>query len=373
MKILITSGIFIPEIGGPATYAAKLAKELLKLNHQVTILTYSATANDDFDNKLAYQVVRVKRTYKIKNYYNYYTSFKQLMRQNNYDVIYCFDHFSAGLPVTWANRKFKKKLLIRVGGDFIWERYIERTNNLVTLRQFYQRRLHLKQEKLRFKLIQWVFKQAHRIIFTTEFQRDIFIAAYKINLDKTAIIHNPVDQLDKANLHQKNKSILFAGRFIQKNNINFLIDAFLAMRDKTFILELIGTGPLKKVIEQRIKSLKNKQIKLVNKLTGSEFIKKIAQSYLVIFPSLTDISPNTLLECLQNGIPFISTTEIGYNWFDNKVKMFDPQNLDELVTVLNNLTKQKEYEKYKHELSMLNYRYTYQQAAQETINIIQQI
>ena len=167
MHLLITTGIFIPEIGGPATYVAKLTKELLKLGHQVTVLTYSATFNDDFDKDLSYQVVRVKRTNKIKNYFNYYKKAKQLMQQHNYDAIYCFDHFSAGLPISWVNRKFNKKLLIRIGGDFIWERYLERTNDLVTLRQFYQQRLHLKQEKLRFKLIQWVFKQTHKIIFTT--------------------------------------------------------------------------------------------------------------------------------------------------------------------------------------------------------------
>ena len=74
------------------------------------------------------------------------------------------------------------------------------------------------------------------------------------------------------------------------------------MQDKSFTLELIGEGPLKPTIEQRIKNLKNKRIKLVDKLIGSQLIEKLAQSYLVVFPSLTDISPNTLLECLQNNL-----------------------------------------------------------------------
>ena len=68
---------------------------------------------------------------------------------------------------------------------------------------------------------------------------------------------------------------MFAGRFIQKNNINFFIDAFLTMRDKTFNLGLIGEGPLKPLIEQRLKALKTQRIKIIDKLIGTELIKRI--------------------------------------------------------------------------------------------------
>mgnify|MGYP006452990875 CR=1 FL=1 len=54
MKILIASGIFIPEPGGPATYAVKIAEEFLKLGHQVSIITYSDKSEYDFDKDLAY-------------------------------------------------------------------------------------------------------------------------------------------------------------------------------------------------------------------------------------------------------------------------------------------------------------------------------
>ena len=35
MKILIAAGIFIPEVGGPATYISNLAKEFVKLGSNI--------------------------------------------------------------------------------------------------------------------------------------------------------------------------------------------------------------------------------------------------------------------------------------------------------------------------------------------------
>ena len=40
MKILIVTGIFEPEIGGPAEYTPKLAAGLFERGHEVKVLTY---------------------------------------------------------------------------------------------------------------------------------------------------------------------------------------------------------------------------------------------------------------------------------------------------------------------------------------------
>ena len=41
MRILISAGIFPPDIGGPATYADKLSKELALRGHEVAVLSYA--------------------------------------------------------------------------------------------------------------------------------------------------------------------------------------------------------------------------------------------------------------------------------------------------------------------------------------------
>jgi hypothetical protein len=41
LRILIITGIFPPDIGGPATYVPQIATALASLGHQVTVLTLS--------------------------------------------------------------------------------------------------------------------------------------------------------------------------------------------------------------------------------------------------------------------------------------------------------------------------------------------
>jgi len=61
VKILIATGIFIPELGGPATYIPKFAKALLALGHKLVVISYSDKDVYPEDKALPYEVIRIKR------------------------------------------------------------------------------------------------------------------------------------------------------------------------------------------------------------------------------------------------------------------------------------------------------------------------
>ena len=123
MKILITTGIFEPEIGGPAKYTPKLAAKLVERGHTVRVLTYSAQASYDFpsgggstfggDAKYPFTVERIIRSNKLSNYLRFF--YAVLKNAPRYDIIYSLDWFSAGLPVALAARLIGKKYVVRVG------------------------------------------------------------------------------------------------------------------------------------------------------------------------------------------------------------------------------------------------------------------
>ena len=372
MKILITTGIFLPEAGGPPTYIFNFAKVLLKLKHQVTVLTYSDQVVYDLDKILDFPVVRIVRKNKILNYYHYYKKIKQLLNTENFDCVYAFDHFSAGCPVSLAIKNKKIPFFVRVGGDFIWERYLESTNKLVTLLEFYQQNLYQKVEKLRFFLIKKVFARADKIIFTTKFQQDIFAKYYDLPQDKLKIINNPVNKDISASIHKNtNKEIIFHGRINKKNNLIFLVQAFAKMQDNSFTLHIIGDGPEKSKLQAEANKLKLKNVIFSDLMSRNALYQKLSAAYLAVYPSLTDISPNGVLESLRLGLPFICTKEIGFDWLKNKALMFDPKNIGELVNILNNLSKQDFYYEYKQKLAKISYDYDYSQATQDTLQILQ--
>jgi glycosyltransferase involved in cell wall biosynthesis len=368
MKILIASGIFTPEIGGPATYVPLIAEQFLHLGHEVAVISYSDKASYEQDKTLPYPVTRIVRSNKLSNYWRYFITLFKLAPK--YDLIYCFDHFSAGLPAATVSRIFSKPLYIRVGGDFIWERYVE--HNSVTLEQYYEQTLY-KKDINRFKLINWVFQTSRGIVFTTEWQKNIFFKYYNLGNKKLFVINNPIDQkLDiRRDENSISNDIIFAGRFINKNNIFNLVKAFSAWSQDKYRLVLIGEGPLKNKLEKIIVENNYKNIIILDKLSRHDLIKKLSQSWLVVFPSLSDISPNTMLDCLQAKIPFISSKEIGFDWLKEDVKLFDPTKPAEIAGCLEYLADGNNYSLYVKNISKLVYLYSYKQAAEDTIKIFE--
>lgn len=369
MKIVIASGIFIPELGGPATYAAKIADGFLALGHQVKIVSYSDQSSYDMDKNLTYPIFRVKRSNKVLNYLNYFRVLRQVVKDA--DVIYSFDHFSAGIPAALLANIYKKHFYIRVGGDFIWERYLDLHDEVVTLKDFYESNLHLKAERNRFKIICWVFRQATGIIFTTKFQLEIFKKYYNLQIDKLFVINNPIDQRSQMVRSLVNKEIIMAGRFINKNNILNLIRAFKSIADPSYKLVLIGEGPIRNKMEILIEELNLAgRVFIEPKLSGNDLIKRLAVAYLAIWPSLTDISPNSMLEALSVNVPVISSTEIGFEWVKGKIKTFDPRNVIDIGQTINSLLDKQEYTNYQKIINSIDYNYDYDQAAKDTINIL---
>ena len=60
MRILIVTGIFPPDIGGPATYVPQIATALAERGHQLTVLTLCDDV-DVHDNAYPFRVVRLAR------------------------------------------------------------------------------------------------------------------------------------------------------------------------------------------------------------------------------------------------------------------------------------------------------------------------
>lgn len=174
MKILLATGIYPPQIGGPAQYAANLGDEFLKQGHQVQILTYGV-------EKHLPSGVR-----------HLYFFLKTLWVLPGTSFILALDTFSVAWPAVLAARLFNKKIIIRTGGDFLWETYVERTGDLILLRDFYQTSLNKlsKKEQMIYRLSRWTLQHASLVVFSTAWQRDIFRPAYSLDSARCRIIEN---------------------------------------------------------------------------------------------------------------------------------------------------------------------------------------
>ncbi len=344
MKILITTGIFEPEPGGPAIYTARLADKLVLAGHQVSVITYSDKNRYDFDKNYTYPVKRIKRSNKLLNYFKYF--FAVLKNLKKCDLVYSLDYSSAGLPVYLATRIIRKKYIIRIGGDFIWEKYINTGNKPITLEQFYNDKIFLQYKRF-FNLSKRVVQGAVKIIFNSDPLRELFAKYYSLDANKLETIYNPIPVFENIPKRESiNKEIVYFGRLIKVKNIKSALIAF-AEYNKDFTFTIIGKGPEKNSLIDLVKKLDIAgRVNFISEMRQDELLKKIVNSYYFILPSWTDISPNQVYECLSIGLPVLMTKEnfLPINT-SNWIKI-DPSSLDDIKNKMKSLTDPKFYEDF---------------------------
>lgn len=119
MRILITTGIFPPDIGGPATYVPQIAKGLTERGHQVRVLTTSEPEYlNHNDGRYPFPVFRINRRVPLWYRPLYYMQ-HILHHGRDVDVIYDNGVF---LETALANLWLRKPLVMKVVGDEAWER-----------------------------------------------------------------------------------------------------------------------------------------------------------------------------------------------------------------------------------------------------------
>jgi len=106
-----------------------------------------------------------------------------------------------------------RQSVVRVGGDFLWEEYIERTRESLFLSEFYlvKRNFSFK-EKLIFRLTRFVCAHTDRVIFSTSWQKNIWSQVYNIDPSKIQVIENVFQNIQKKRMCQNKKFFMSPSR-----------------------------------------------------------------------------------------------------------------------------------------------------------------
>lgn len=334
MKILITTGIYPPDVGGPAQYAKNLAETWQKSGEEVGVKFF-----------------RIERKLPTGLRHVFYF-FKILPAVFWCDFIIALDTWSVALPAVLAAKLFGKKFIIRTGGDFLWESYVERTGELVLFKNFYQKskpNFSFK-ERFIFWLTGFILRNADMVIFSTDWQRKIFIGAYGIRQEKTAIVENFYGKKESDLAHGK-KVFMASTRPLRWKNTRRLKEAFISAQ---------------KQLEDG-----EKELKLDLELAPyDEFMKKVSECYAFILVSLGDISPNMIMDAIRFNRPFIVTKETGiYDRIKDIAIFVDPENTKEIAEKIVWLSRPENYEKQKEKIRSFSFTHTWENIAAEIVDI----
>ncbi len=328
-KILIVTGIYPPEIGGPAEYAKNLKETWANQGHTVSVKVFG----------------RFKKIpWGIRHFVFFFYILPSVIKA---DSILTLDAFSAGV-VTVASKLFSKKIIFRTGGDALWELYVERTGDMVLLRDFYKTRLKKLswKEKTIFRLMKWTLQNLSAIIWSTEWQKNIFMEPYGLSEQKHFIVENYYGP-KLVSTDSSTKNFMASTRKLKWKNLGLLESTF-KQKDVVASGAILDTMPL----------------------PHNEFLQKIGESYAVIIVSLGDISPNTILDAIRCGKPFIVTRETGLYDRIKEIALFvDPKDPNDIAQKVIWLSDPMNYEAQQKRVKSFNFSHIWEDIAKEYMAI----
>ncbi len=269
MTILIATGIYPPQIGGPAKYAQKLHEELGRRG-PVLLCAWSG-----LERALPWGM----------RHFAYFL--RLLPKVARADAVLALDTWSTGFPALMASKLLRRKLLVRIGGDFVWEAYIERTGDMVLLSEFYTqpRRLSAK-ERLIQRATLLLLRRADELLFNTAWQMEIWQEAFTYRTPARVLENEFPPKKQAAVSPPSRKIFVAAGRGIRYKNIPAFAEAFGAVAAGRAELDTRALAP-------------------------QENASRIAECYAVAVPSVSEVNSNFIIEALSHNKPFIAPLDCG--------------------------------------------------------------
>ncbi len=315
-KILIATGIFPPDIGGPATYADMVAKALVERNFDVKIITYSK-AKTPKDEKTNISRVSKKWPWFIRHII-YAT--KIFFAGRKCDIIYSLSTINGSIPSLISAKFFKKKFYIRIAGDYAWQVAMEKEKTELMIDDF-QKGRKKGWIKFLFGLQKSLCKKADLVIVPSEYLECI-VKKWGVAEDKIKVIYNAVElkpsiiskeeARNKIGIH--GNIIMSIGRLAPWKGFKMLIKIMpkLLELNQFFRLVIIGDGPDKKNLEAMIKNLGlDKKVYLLGKKPQNELPLYLAAADVFVLNSGYEGFSHQILESMALGVPVIASAVMG--------------------------------------------------------------
>lgn len=316
-KILITTGIYPPDIGGPATYAKLLADHW---GQDAIVLTFTP-----FLRALPLPLRHIVFAWRVWR------------ASRRSDLIYALSPLGTGV----VSALMGKPLVVRVVGDRAWEDAVNAGKTRLLLDEFSK----LKNRGLKHKLQVWVCRKAKAVIVPSQYLAGI-VAGWGIDPAKIKLVHNAVEPIapsPRFNLGVQGTVLLSVGRLVPWKGFRMLIKLmpkFLEI-NQFFRLVIVGDGPDLPILRAMVRNLHlENKVYLIGKKSPSEVAGYLAKSELFILNTGYEGFSHQLLEAMAADVPIITTAaggnpeliRQGENGF--MVKYNDEFNLIEAVRTL---------------------------------------
>lgn len=301
MRVALLTGIYPPDIGGPATHAADLAAELRARDHGVVVVSLRESHSDGDDAEGVFfprEIHWARRTLRIVRW---------LYRQRRrYDIIYATGlHLEAVIGGALARRP----RVVKIVGDPVWERGRRLGLSNQDFRSFQGSSGGPPALRLMRLVRDWSLRHADRVIVPSSYLREVvrnWLPGEDLQIE---VIPNGVRVTSALRSKGRTGSCLNAlcvGRLVPHKNVDVLLKAVSVTDDVT--LTVVGTGPDRERLQKRAVELRlNERVAFLGSVSHEEVMSLLQNSDLLLSASDYEGLPHVAIESLACGTPVIAT------------------------------------------------------------------
>lgn len=303
--MLVATGLYSPDIGGPATYTSMLEDKLQNCGIDLTVLPFGT----------------VRHLPKVVRHFVFMYRLWELAKKT--DIIYALDSISVGVPAYIVSVLTHKPFIVRLGGDYAWEQGRQRFGLEASLDEYTAQK---KQAPLLVRVFagiqSYVVKRAVRVVAPSEYLKGI-IATWGVAESKIEVIYSALFPLEvtesKAILREQlsytGTVITTVGRLVPWKGFLELVDVFAELHEENpdTTLVIIGDGPLQEELVEKIHTLElTDSIRLQGRVGKQTLAAAIKGSDLFVLNTSYEGLSHQLLEVMDLGVPIV-TTNVGGN------------------------------------------------------------
>jgi glycosyltransferase involved in cell wall biosynthesis len=341
INVLIITGIFPPDIGGPATYVPSISAELVNRGHKVSVVTLSDSLDHD-DDSYSFPVYCIRRSLFIPLRF-LMTLMRILQKARHAQVLYANGLY---LEAVIANFFLGKTLVQKIVGDWAWERATNKGWVKDTFEEFQKRKYGLEVELLK-ALRSFCVRGADSVIVPSQYLGRA-VANWGVSEENINVICNSVElpspSLDQATVSQRKSphaleetelplykgghrgissaglspvsiplstpiKMVTVGRLVPWKQIDHLIGALTECEEAGLVI--VGDGPERHRLETvaRDRRLADR-VYFAGQRSKEETFALMAACDLFVLNSSYEGFPHVVLEAMGAGLPIVAT-EVG--------------------------------------------------------------
>lgn len=340
MKILIITGIFPPDIGGPATYVPQIAEALSGRGHQITVVALSDRLDHE-DTVYPFGVIRLPRK-EFKLWRWLHTVVKLIQLGRKADLLFVN---GLAMEAALANLVLRKPMVQKVVGDLAWERATNLSWVKDNFEEFQKKRYGLKVEALK-ALRGWWTRRADRVIVPSQYLAR-WVAHWGVPEERIVVIYNAVEPIDGLKplpipLKTPVKAIT-VGRLVLWKRIDKLLEALSQVPELG--LAVVGDGPERSRLGVLAKRLGvSERVYFAGSRSKLETLRLMAACDFFVLNSTYEGLPHVVLEAMALGLPVVATAVGGTPEIvkDGETGILVPPEGDGLIEALRRLVEDPE-------------------------------